>query len=315
MKKFLFLFLSLSSSVFASSWREWGGDSKPLDQSNFYVAIRGGVGNLSATMENTIPSFSTSYCEYWDMDPSTNPSAKLLGAGVCDSAPSGSFLNDLGTAKWDDYRPNTAELNEQTGFYGVAFGGYLPHHRQLRMELEWVRHADFDYRDDRLYVGYMRDPNNLNNFLPGLDESMEANFKSTVSSSHLLFNLYYDLNEKTQIVGDMSFYVGAGIGLAQNKTTFTLIDPQGELLGTDSPLDVYFKDGKQIEVGTISHENFAWGVTLGANYTLSPHVSLDFGVKYSNLGLIEWGFDENTTLLKSDELIATDYFIGFRFDF
>lgn len=314
MKKILVLFLSFSSSVFASSWREWGGISKPLDQSNFYVAIRGGIGNLSATMENTIPSFSTSFCEYYSEDVNGDP--VYAGGGVCDAVPSGLDAVPLGISKWDDYRPNTAELDERTGFYGVAFGGYLPHHRQLRMELEWVRHADFDYRDDRLYVGYMRDASNPNVFLPGLDDEMEANFKSTVSSSHLLFNLYYDLNEKTQVVGDMSFYVGAGIGLAQNKTKFTLIDPQSELLGDDSPLDSYFENGKQIEdYGTISHENFAWGVTVGANYTLSPHVSLDFGVKYSNLGLIEWGFDENATLLKSEELIAMDYFIGFRFDF
>ncbi|MHA1541096.1 MAG: outer membrane protein [Alphaproteobacteria bacterium] len=318
MKKLLIVFLCFSANVFASGWREWG-EPQPPSKANFYISIRGGMGSLSADMKNTIPSYSTTFGAYYsDNDGSNTFTAgdTITGYGNCLNPPGTNLCNPQDISKWDEYTPNTKKLNEKTGFYGVAFGGYLPNHSNIRIELEWVRHLDFDYRDDKIYVGYQREADDPTIIQTDLDDQMEANFKSIVSSSHILFNIYYDFTNRGRVIGEWTPYIGVGLGIAQNKTTFTLIDPQGELVHDSSPLDDYFEDGLQkSEYGEISHQNFAWGATLGVNYVLSEHLSLDFGLKYSNLGQIEWGFDTSNSMLQSDELVAMDFFFGFRFDF
>lgn len=310
--RYLFIFfLMFSSTVFASGWRRWG-EPQPPSGANYYVAIRMGLSQMNADMQNSIPSFSTSYCQYLDSSDGTN-SGNPIGYGPC-HAHDGDRVH-LDTMRWDDYWPANEQMKENTGFYGVAFGGYLPNHTNVRMELEWTRHNDFDYREDQIYIGYPRDPIS-GDLSTDLDEDMVASFKSKVASSHILFNFYYDFFEGRRQVGEWTPYIGLGLGLAQNRTQFTLIDPQGELAHSTSPLKNYFKDGIQEVPGReVTHENFAWAARLGLNYALSEHLSFDVGVKYSNLGLIEWGMDENVTLLRSDELVSTDIFFGFRFDF
>ncbi|MBN1783489.1 MAG: outer membrane beta-barrel protein [Alphaproteobacteria bacterium] len=319
MKKLFILFLFISSTVVASGWRQWG-EPQPPSGANYYVAIRGGIGQLSADMKNSIPSFSTTYCQYYNSSDETYTGN--AGYGPCHAAPGDATQSEI--INWDEYDVSTEQMKERTGFYGVAFGGYLPNHTGIRIELEWARHSDFDYRDDRIYVGYPYinpveapgDPDTGWILDTNLDEKVKASFKSTVSSSHILFNVYYDFFDGGRKIGEWTPYIGVGVGLAQNKTKFTLIDSRGELVHDSSPLESYFVNDRQETPGReISHENFAWGARLGLNYALSEHLSFDFGIKYSNLGLVEWGMDEKVSLLRSDELTVVDYFFGFRFDF
>ncbi len=231
MKNLFILFLLFSTTVFASGWRKWG-EPQPPSKANYYISIRGGIGQMSADMKNSIPSFSTSYCQYLDSDDGTND-GDVVGYGPCHAWDDDVINTEI--AKWDEYTPNTNEMSETTGFYGVSFGGYLPNHSKIRIELEWLRHIDFDYSDDRIYVGYPRvnpDDDPDLGWIPDteLDDQMEAFFKSTVSSSHILFNVYYDFTNNGRTIGEWTPYVGLGVGLAQNKTNFTLIDPQSELV-------------------------------------------------------------------------------------
>ncbi|MHA1549820.1 MAG: outer membrane protein, partial [Alphaproteobacteria bacterium] len=272
-----------------------------------------------ADMQNDIQSFSTDYCVYFiddDLNGNFDAGEQQTGYGPCDNAPDESFQTHL--MKWDTYMPNTKEMDEMTGFFSFLVGGYLPHHNNIRIELEWTQHNDFDYRDERLYVGY---PIYVGPDIPGgiqsgdldeLDDEMETQFKSTVSSSHFMLRVLYDFTEKGRNIGDWTPFVGVGLGLATNITNLTLIDPQNELTQDDSPF--YNIEGGIID-REIEHQNFAWGLSIGINYALSEHLSFDVGLNYTDLGLIEWGFDEANTLLKSDKLTATDVFLGFRFDF
>ena len=305
------LLMFLSTTAMASGFRSWGEVSYP-SKANWYVGFRAGVGKMSADIQNDIQSFTTDYCVYWTDSVGGNgtfDANEQTGYGPCDNAPDEFFPTHL--MKWDTYMPNTKEMDEMTGFYSFLVGGYLPHHNNIRIELEWTQHNDFDYRDERLYVGY---PISVDTGLPvsELDDEMETQFKSTVSSSHFMLRVLYDFTEKGRNIGDWTPFVGVGLGLATNVTSFTLIDPQTELLQNESPF--YNIEGGIID-REIEHQNFAWGLSLGINYALSEHLSFDIGLNYTDLGLIEWGFDEANTLLKSDKLTATDIFLGFRFDF
>ncbi|MBN2675883.1 MAG: outer membrane beta-barrel protein [Alphaproteobacteria bacterium] len=336
LRNIFFILLFISSTGIASGFRQW--DERPYpSKANWYIGVRAGVGKLNAKMENDIQSFSTTYCQYYaesgDNTGYQEGEDTINGYGPCHSAADGAILTNL--AKWDDWDPHTPEMDKITGFYSFAVGGYLPYHNKIRIELEWTQHNDFDYSDDTIYQGYpiyvgaphylpdgvTLDPNAIQpGDLAPLDDKMETQFKSTVSSSHIMFRVFYDFTEKGRTIGEWTPFVGAGIGLANNKTKFTLIDPQAELVyddsggvtGSISPL--YDFDGDMAEK-VISHQNFAWGLSAGLNYVLSEHLSFDLGLNYSNLGLIEWGFDESNTFLKSEKLIATDIYLGFRFDF
>ena len=96
-----------------------------------------------------------------------------------------------------------------------------------------------------------------------------SNIKADVSSWNIMANGYWDFPLKWG-----ALYVGAGIGWASNKV--------GNVSITD-PILPGITGG--VPGGTTS--NFAWALMVGVGYNVSPALTLDLAVRYSDLGKLE----------------------------
>jgi opacity protein-like surface antigen len=96
-----------------------------------------------------------------------------------------------------------------------------------------------------------------------------AHFKARVSSLSVLMNGYYEFG-----LTDSTAYVGAGIGLAQNKIDRISIESN-------------FVGGRQANALGGTKTGFTFAVMAGFGIPLSRQLTLDVGYRYIDLGKIE----------------------------
>ncbi|MEQ1649399.1 MAG: outer membrane beta-barrel protein [Hyphomicrobiaceae bacterium] len=104
-----------------------------------------------------------------------------------------------------------------------------------------------------------------------IEDPMHTRVKSTT----LMFNAYYDLGK----FGGVTPYVGAGVGVAYNRT--------GETYFTDNPSLVNRIEGA-------SRLSLAWSVGAGIGWQVSERAVLDVGYRYTDLGKAITGRIDNT---------------------
>ncbi|MBS0358443.1 MAG: porin family protein [Proteobacteria bacterium] len=86
--------------------------------------------------------------------------------------------------------------------------------------------------------------------------------KGHLNSANLMLNAYYDIDIHSSVIP----YVGAGIGIAQNRTT-----------------SIFWPLAGQVE-GSKTLYQFAWQIGAGASFPLSQNLSLDANYKLVSLG-------------------------------
>ncbi len=123
---------------------------------------------------------------------------------------------------------------------------------------------------------------------------------TSVKSTTLMFNGYKDLGSYRGFTP----YLGAGVGVAYNKTS-----------------DVYFT-GNPALTNTIegaSRLSLAWSLMAGVGYQLSERAILDVGYRYMDYGKAESGRVDNTgavnPALKINDLTAHEFKVGLRYHF
>jgi opacity protein-like surface antigen len=104
-----------------------------------------------------------------------------------------------------------------------------------------------------------------------LDKNDAANtkYKADVKSWNLMLNGYYDFAAK-----GVSPYVGAGIGWARNKV---------DSIKATNPI----APGVTITAPGGTKSSFAWALMAGVGVPLNPTMTLDVGVRYTDLGKLE----------------------------
>ncbi|MFO1117768.1 MAG: outer membrane beta-barrel protein [Beijerinckiaceae bacterium] len=135
--------------------------------------------------------------------------------------------------------------------------------------------------------------------------------QARMNNTQVMFNAYADLGTWYGLTP----YVGAGIGFNLNYQRFqrTWYFNNGNPYSGTSWVDPWtggtysnYWDSKQ----STSTMQFAWAVMGGASYNVTPHLAVDLGLRYSNLGSVY-----TTTVFGSykQNYSATDARIGFRY--
>jgi opacity protein-like surface antigen len=136
--------------------------------------------------------------------------------------------------------------------------------------------------------------------------------RGKLQSSTLLLNGYIDLGTW----GGITPYVGAGIGVAQNRLhnysgqvvclTIACGDPT---VGASYPLGPQPKTF----VPTGMRTNLAWALMAGASMELMPGVLLDAGYRYVNLGEARTKLDQYGVGTRTKDLRAHEIRLGVRY--
>lgn len=128
---------------------------------------------------------------------------------------------------------------------------------------------------------------------------LSASYTSSMSNESWMLNLYWDLDE--------NFYIGAGIGLANITTTFSLSDPNGDFeqrfkdLGLLEKYGMYFENEDEDDpytfmgkyrTSTLEFKNLAYSASVGFTYPINAHLTLDVGYRYIDMGEIAFGYKE-----------------------
>ena len=123
---------------------------------------------------------------------------------------------------------------------------------------------------------------------------------TSVSTTTLMFNGYYDIARLDQFTP----YVGAGVGLAYNKT--------GGVSFTANPALTNVIEGD-------SRWSLAWSLMAGVGIQLSERTTLDIGYRYIDMGRAESGTLDNLGFtnprVRIDDLAAHEFKVGLRFAF
>ena len=195
---------------------------------------------------------------------STDPSAKFTqtdGGGL--------FVTEAANGTMDN-----------TWLAGVGLGcGSAP--RGIRGELM------FDWRGDRDVSATLAAP------LGGIAHT-------SVQTSTIMFNAYYDLGKWDRVVP----YLGAGVGFAHNKTddvSFTGNTLLNRIEGDDK-------------------WSLAWSLMAGLGWQISERAVLDIGYRYIDMGNVQSGRVDNTGFafnppLRIDDLGAHEFKVGLRYHF
>ena len=123
---------------------------------------------------------------------------------------------------------------------------------------------------------------------------------TSIKSTTLMFNGYKDLGS----FGGITPYLGAGVGVAYNKTS-----------------EVYFT-GNPALTNTIegaSRLSLAWSLMAGIGYQLNERAILDVGYRYMDYGKAESGRIDNlgyaNPTLKINDVTAHEFKVGLRYHF
>jgi opacity protein-like surface antigen len=125
---------------------------------------------------------------------------------------------------------------------------------------------------------------------------------TSVSTTTLMFNGYYDLGRFDRFTP----YVGAGVGVAYNKTD--------EVYFTGNPFLTNRIEGD-------SRWSLAWALMAGVGMQLTDRITLDLGYRYLDMGKAQSGHYDDFTppqwnpRVRIDDLAAHEFKIGLRFGF
>jgi opacity protein-like surface antigen len=123
---------------------------------------------------------------------------------------------------------------------------------------------------------------------------------TSVTTTTLMFNGYYDIARFDRFTP----YVGAGVGLAYNKT--------GGVSFTDNAALVNVIEGD-------SRWSLAWSLMAGVGVQLTERTTLDIGYRYLDMGKAESGIIDNIGFVnpkvRIDDLAAHEFKVGLRFAF
>ncbi len=122
---------------------------------------------------------------------------------------------------------------------------------------------------------------------------------TSVQTSTIMFNAYYDLGKWDRVVP----YIGAGVGFAHNKTddvTFTNSAFTNRIEGDEK-------------------WSLAWSLMAGLGWQISERAVLDVGYRYIDVGSARSGTIDNLGLanppLRLDDLTAHEFKVGLRYHF
>ncbi|HMP08255.1 MAG TPA: outer membrane beta-barrel protein [Lacipirellulaceae bacterium] len=134
---------------------------------------------------------------------------------------------------------------------------------------------------------------------PGSDNE-EDPVHTRIRSTTAMFNAYFDLGKMGRIVP----YVGAGVGIAYNKTSEAYFTQNAYLTN-------------RIQGG--SRLSLAWSLMAGVGVQLSDRAILDVGYRYTDLGKAETGRIDNAGFVnpavKFDDLRNHEIRVGLRYHF
>jgi len=123
---------------------------------------------------------------------------------------------------------------------------------------------------------------------------------TSVTTTTLMLNGYYDLAKFDRFTP----YVGAGVGIAYNKT--------GDVSFTGNPALVNVIEGD-------SRWSLAWSLMAGVGVQLTERTTLDIGYRYMDMGKAESGIMDNLGFtnpkVRIDDLTAHEFKLGLRFAF
>jgi opacity protein-like surface antigen len=123
---------------------------------------------------------------------------------------------------------------------------------------------------------------------------------TSVETTTLMFNGYYDIARFDRFTP----YVGAGVGLAYNKT--------GSVSFTGNPALVNVIEGD-------SRWSLAWSLMAGVGVQLTERTTLDIGYRYMDMGKAESGTIDNLGFanpkVRIDDIAAHEFKLGLRFAF
>jgi opacity protein-like surface antigen len=123
---------------------------------------------------------------------------------------------------------------------------------------------------------------------------------TSVRSTTLMFNAYYDLGRFDRFTP----YLGVGVGAAYNKTD-----------------EVYFTGNPALtnRIEGDSRWSLAWSLMAGFGVQLTERVTLDLGYRYLDMGKAQSGTMDNAGFVnprvRIDDLAAHELKIGLRFGF
>lgn len=144
-------------------------------------------------------------------------------------------------------------IEEQSFAWSGAFGYNLQKYKiPLRTEVS------FTYRPELDYIQAMTFRNAAN----------PSSHQSSVRSYSLMTNIFYDY----ELTPRIKPFIGAGIGLAFNKT-------EGRLETFDGSVEIDYRT---------SETNFSWNLMAGLAYQLSEDFSLEGMYRYADLGTMRW---------------------------
>lgn len=196
-----------------------------------------------------------------------------------------------------------SQTDQTTAFFGGVGIGYRFNN--------WFRvDGTFEYRgggsigaNDRI------DYTNPYTGNPGI---LTNTYKGNLSSMVALFNAYVDLGTWNCLTP----YIGAGIGVAQNRIT-GLTDQGANWVDTTGPLI-------QPTLGTAGNgtkTGVAWALMAGVGYEVNKNLTLEVGYRYLNLGDAQSGpirnafLNESYAPLKVKSIDSHDIKIGMRWNF
>jgi opacity protein-like surface antigen len=123
---------------------------------------------------------------------------------------------------------------------------------------------------------------------------------TSVTTTTLMFNGYYDIARFDRITP----YVGAGVGLAYNKT--------GSVSFTGNPALVNVIEGD-------NRWSLAWSLMAGVGVQLTERTTLDIGYRYLDMGKAESGIIDSigavNPKVRIDDIAAHEFKVGLRFAF
>lgn len=186
---------------------------------------------------------------------------------------------------------DVATLNFDNGAFGEVGVGCGSGSRGLRGEVVLGYHGKRELDGEPSTAWYA----------PGGGGAPEQDpLHTDVTSYTMMLNAYKDLGN----YGGFTPYLGAGIGMAYNKTG-----------------DVYFT-GNPALVNRIEGDNelsFAWSLMAGVGYQISDRTIIDFGYRYSDLGEAQSGRVDSANFVNPrveiDDLTAHEFKVGLRYHF
>ena len=222
-------------------------------------------------------------------------------AGIC-AAMSASALQTVGKYRQEDVEAIGGVLFNQTDetafFAGIGAGYRFNNWFRVDVTGEY-RGAGSIGVNDRL-------------FNPFANGTQTNTYRGNLSSMVALFNGYIDLGTWNCLTP----YLGAGIGVAQNRITG--LTEQG-IVFANEPFGPIMPTLGTAASGTKT--GLAWALMAGVGYEVNRNLTLEFGYRYLNLGDAQSGPITNAFLaesyrpLKAKDIDSHDFKIGMRWNF